>query len=65
MMFSCCHPRLPEEAALMSLHAARLPARLDSAGGLSPLFDQDRSRWDTRLATQGWSSSNARPRERT
>jgi len=37
----------------MRLHAARLPARLDSAGGLSPLFDQDRSRWDTRLATQG------------
>jgi RNA polymerase sigma-70 factor (ECF subfamily) len=40
-------------AALMSLHAARLPARIDAAGDLSPLLDQDRSRWDTRLVAQG------------
>jgi RNA polymerase sigma factor (sigma-70 family) len=40
-------------AALMCLHAARLPARLDAAGDLSPLADQDRSRWDTRLMAQG------------
>jgi RNA polymerase sigma factor (sigma-70 family) len=33
-------------AALMSLHAARLPARRDSAGELLPLSEQDRSRWD-------------------
>src|SRR5258707_9872064 len=40
-------------AALMSLHAARLPARLDSAADLRPLLDQDRSRWDTRLVQEG------------
>jgi len=40
-------------AALMSFHAARLPTRLDSAGDLSPLLGQDRSRWDTRLVAQG------------
>jgi len=31
-------------AALMCLHAARLPARLDAMGNLSSLFDQDRSK---------------------
>jgi len=40
-------------AALMSLHAARLPARLDADGNLNPLVDQDRSRWDARLVEQG------------
>jgi RNA polymerase sigma-70 factor (ECF subfamily) len=40
-------------AALMCLHAGRLPARLDTLGDLSPLADQDRSRWDTRLVAQG------------
>jgi RNA polymerase sigma factor (sigma-70 family) len=40
-------------AALISLHAARLPARLDSAGDLSALVDQDRSLWDMGLAAQG------------
>jgi RNA polymerase sigma factor (sigma-70 family) len=40
-------------AALMALHAARLPARLDAAGDLSPLLDQDRSRWDSRLVDEG------------
>ena len=40
-------------AALMCLHAARLPARLDAAGDLSPLLEQDRSRWDARLTGQG------------
>jgi RNA polymerase sigma factor (sigma-70 family) len=54
----CEHPpaESPETnalAALMCLHAARLPARLDTMGDLSPLFDQDRSRWDTRLVSQG------------
>ncbi len=42
-------------AALMSLHAARLATRLDSSGDLSPLLEQDRSRWDARLAAQGLS----------
>jgi len=40
-------------AALMSLHAARLPARLDSADDLRPLLEQDRSRWDARLVQEG------------
>jgi RNA polymerase sigma factor (sigma-70 family) len=40
-------------AALMSLHAARIPARLDASGELSPLLDQDRSRWDAGLVEQG------------
>ncbi len=38
-------------AALMSLCAARLPARVDAAGELSAFVDQDRTRWDrARLA---------------
>jgi RNA polymerase sigma-70 factor (ECF subfamily) len=40
-------------AALMYLHAARLPARIDSAGELQSLEHQDRSRWDDRLLTEG------------
>ncbi len=40
-------------AALMCLHAARLPARLDAAGHLSVLADQDRSRWDPQLMAEG------------
>ena len=40
-------------ASLMCLHAARLPARLDSAGDLYPLHDQDRSRWDSGLVAEG------------
>jgi RNA polymerase sigma factor (sigma-70 family) len=39
--------------ALMSLHAARLPARVNAAGKLQTLFDQDRSRWDAALITEG------------
>ena len=40
-------------SALMALHAARLPGRLDSSGDLRTLLDQDRSRWDARLAEEG------------
>jgi RNA polymerase sigma-70 factor (ECF subfamily) len=40
-------------AAFMCLHAARLPGRLDASGNLSPLFDQDRSRWDKELVRKG------------
>jgi len=52
------HPRIGTPAshalaALMHLHAARLPGRLDAAGNLSSLFDQDRSRWDSRLVEDG------------
>jgi RNA polymerase sigma-70 factor (ECF subfamily) len=46
-------PETSALAALMYLHAARLPARLDSAGDLNPLADQDRTRWDARLAAHG------------
>ena len=40
-------------AALMCLHAARLPARLDAAGHLNVLAEQDRSRWDPELMAEG------------
>ena len=40
-------------AALMHLHAARLPARLDAAGDLHSWLDQDRSRWDGHLLERG------------
>src|SRR5207245_640881 len=40
-------------AALMCLHAARLPARVDTMGNMSSLFDQDRSRWDPELLSEG------------
>jgi RNA polymerase sigma-70 factor (ECF subfamily) len=40
-------------SALMCLHAARLPARLDESGDFSPLSDQDRSRWDQQLIGEG------------
>jgi RNA polymerase sigma-70 factor (ECF subfamily) len=40
-------------AALMLLHAARLPARIDGAGQLSSLVDQDRSRWDRQRIAEG------------
>jgi RNA polymerase sigma-70 factor (ECF subfamily) len=42
-------------SALMSLHAARMPARLDSSGDLRSLFEQDRSRWDLNLVADGQS----------
>lgn len=40
-------------AALMCLHAARLPARMDASGDLRALFDQDRSLWDRALVSEG------------
>jgi RNA polymerase sigma-70 factor (ECF subfamily) len=40
-------------AALMCLHAARLPGRIGAEGDLSSLFDQDRSRWDQKLVADG------------
>jgi RNA polymerase sigma-70 factor (ECF subfamily) len=39
--------------ALMYLDAARLPARLDPAGNLTSLFDQDRSRWNRAMIQEG------------
>lgn len=40
-------------SALMCLHAARLPARLDPAGNLRALADQDRSQWDREVLGEG------------
>ena len=40
-------------SALMCLHAARSPARVDASGNLTSLFDQDRARWDSRLVAEG------------
>jgi RNA polymerase sigma factor (sigma-70 family) len=40
-------------AALMCLHAARLPARVNASGDLRSLFEQDRSQWDANLVAEG------------
>jgi RNA polymerase sigma factor (sigma-70 family) len=40
-------------AALLFLDAARLHGRIDEAGNLKALFEQDRSRWDGRLIAEG------------
>jgi RNA polymerase sigma-70 factor (ECF subfamily) len=40
-------------AALLSLGAARLPARVDATGELVPLDRQDRARWDAALVGEG------------
>jgi RNA polymerase sigma-70 factor (ECF subfamily) len=52
------HPRTATPAtfalqALMCLHAARLPARLDAAGDFTLFADQDRSQWDQQLIVEG------------
>lgn len=48
-------PAMNALSALMCLHAARLPGRLDASGELRSLFDQDRSRWDANLVAEGQS----------
>ncbi len=51
-------PREPEVAgllALMLLTDARRPARVDSAGGMVRLMDQDRTLWDRRLIAEAQS----------
>ncbi len=40
-------------AALMCLNAARLPGRVDAAGELNAMLDQDRSLWDQALIAEG------------
>src|SRR5216683_1312612 len=40
-------------SALMYLGAARLPGRVDAAGDLNSLADQDRSKWDRKLVSEG------------
>lgn len=53
------HPAssLPEAHALLGLmlmQGARLPARVDSAGELTTLEEQDRSRWDQTMLADGF-----------
>jgi len=54
----CRHPLASTPAtlalgALMCLHAARLPGRVDASGDLHSLLEQDRSRWDIELMAEG------------
>jgi RNA polymerase sigma factor (sigma-70 family) len=49
----CATPASHALGALMCLHAARLPARLDPAGDLVTLAEQDRALWDPNLAADG------------
>ncbi|WP_018654305.1 RNA polymerase sigma factor [Actinomadura flavalba] len=59
-------PREPEAAgllALMLLHDARRDARLDAAGDLVLLEDQDRSRWDAAAVAEGVAVLRAARRE--
>ncbi len=51
---SIAEPRVHALVALMALGAARLGARVDAAGDLVLLDDQDRSRWDGRLTALGF-----------
>ncbi len=47
-------PRVHALVALMALQAARLPARVDAAGDVVLMQDQDRGRWDERLIAIGF-----------
>lgn len=47
-------PKVHALVALMALHAARLPARVDEAGELVLLESQDRNRWDRSLIALGF-----------
>jgi RNA polymerase sigma-70 factor (ECF subfamily) len=54
----CQHPLTATPAtyallALMCLHGARLPARIDPAGDFTLFLEQDRSRWDQKLVAEG------------
>ena len=51
---SLAGPRVHALVALMAFEAARLPARVDQAGDLVLLEDQDRSRWDPQLTALGF-----------
>ncbi|MGO8969442.1 MAG: RNA polymerase sigma factor [Myxococcaceae bacterium] len=46
-------PKTYALAAMMCLHAARLPARVDELGHLTAFFDQDRTLWDSKLIAEG------------
>jgi len=47
------HPRTHALLAVMLLHAARFPARVDDDGNLLRLEEQDRSRWDRAMIARG------------
>jgi predicted RNA polymerase sigma factor len=47
------HPEVAGLLALMLVHHARRAARRSPDGALVPLAEQDRSRWDTALITEG------------
>ncbi|WP_430784155.1 RNA polymerase sigma factor [Actinoplanes sp. G11-F43] len=47
------HPEVHGLLALMLLHHARRAARTTAHGALIPLAEQDRTRWDTSLITEG------------
>ena len=51
---SIAAPRVQALVAVMALQAARLPARIDEAGDLILLEDQDRARWDQGLIAMGF-----------
>jgi RNA polymerase sigma-70 factor, ECF subfamily len=51
---SLAKPRVHALMALMTIQAARLPARVDDTGELVLLEDQDRSRWDQNLLAIGF-----------
>lgn len=51
---SIAEPRAHALAALLAFQAARLPARVDQAGDLILLENQDRQRWDERLIALGF-----------
>jgi RNA polymerase sigma-70 factor (ECF subfamily) len=51
---SIATPEVQALAAMMAFQAARLAARVDSAGDLVLLEDQDRSRWDHDLIALGF-----------
>jgi RNA polymerase sigma factor (sigma-70 family) len=56
LLLGCEAAAVPETfalLALMCLHAARLPARLNDAGNLASFADQDRTRWNPKLAAEG------------
>lgn len=46
-------PEVDALLALMHLHAARMPARVDAAGALVPFERQDRALWDEALVARG------------
>jgi RNA polymerase sigma-70 factor (ECF subfamily) len=50
---ACTRKETEALLALMCLHAARLTTRVDQAGDLAPLQQQDRSKWDKHLIQRG------------